>query len=127
VTIDDIVQPLNEVKGLDVYVGGAIPPNPSELLLTPHVRKFIDELRERYDVVIIDSAPIGMVSDTFSLANYASATLYVTRANYTKRTMVRFLNSVVNRGQLKNVALVLNDTNPRVSMGYGYGYGNNED
>ena len=127
VTIDDIVQPLNEVKGLDVYVGGAIPPNPSELLLTPHVRKFIDELRERYDVVIIDSAPIGMVSDTFSLANYASATLYVTRANYTKRTMVRFLNSVVNRGQLKNVALVLNDTNPRVSMGYGYGYGSNED
>ena len=122
-TLNEVRQSTTEVAGLDVYVGGAIPPNPSELLLNDHMSTLIEELKQHYDVIVIDTAPIGMVSDTFSLAKYAAATLFVTRANYTKRNMIKYLNAVVARGQLKNVALVLNDTNPRVSMGYGYGYG----
>lgn len=118
-----IVQHCDEVKGLDVLVGGPIPPNPSELLLADRMKTFMEKLREDYDYVIIDSAPIAMVSDTFSLAEYADAVVYVTRANYTKRNFIKYLNEVISNKQLKNVALVLNDTNPKYSMGYGYGYG----
>ena len=68
-----------------------------------------------------------MVSDTFSLSPYADTVLYVTRANYTKRSLVKYLNDVIGRGQMKNVGLVLNDSNPKLSQGYGYGYGHSED
>ncbi|MBE6309976.1 MAG: polysaccharide biosynthesis tyrosine autokinase [Bacteroidales bacterium] len=118
-----IVQHCQEVEGLDVIVGGPIPPNPSELLLVERVKQLIETLRSEYDYVIIDSAPIAMVSDTFSLSRYADAVVYVTRANYTKRRFMRYLNEVIANNQLENVAVVLNDTNPKFSMGYGYGYG----
>ena len=102
-------------------------PNPSELLLTTRVQQLIDERKERYDYVIIDSAPIAMVSDTYSLARYANVTVYVTRSNYTKRSLVRYMNNALARRQLNNVAVVLNDSNPKMSQGYGYGYGQDKD
>ena len=67
VSLDQIAQPCKEVKGLDVFVGGAIPPNPSELLLSDRVKDMFRDLRERYDVIIVDSAPVAMVSDSFAL------------------------------------------------------------
>lgn len=121
--LSDIVQSSAEVSGLDVFVAGAVPPNPSELLLSNRVNDFIDQLRAHYDMIVIDSAPIAMVSDTFSLAKFSDAVLFVTRANYTKRNLMNYLNTVMSRGQLKNVSVVVNDTNPNVSTGYGYGYG----
>ena len=127
VTLDDVIQHCPEVENLDVIVGGVIPPNPSELLLTTRVQDLIDQLKERYDYVIIDSAPIAMVSDTYSLARYANVTVYVTRANYTKRSLVRYMNNALSRRQLNNVAVVLNDSNPKMSQGYGYGYGQDKE
>ena len=122
-SIDEIAQKVPEVENLNVIVAGPIPPNPSELLLGERTTQFFDQLRERYDIVIIDSAPIAMVSDTFSLAKFGDATLFVTRANYTKRNLVKYFNEVVARKQFHNAAVVLNDSNPRLSAGYGYGYG----
>jgi len=127
VTIDDVVQHCPEVDHFDIIVGGTIPPNPSELLLTNRVQELIDQLKERYDYIIIDSAPIAMVSDTYSLTRYANVTVYVTRSNYTKRSLVRYMNNAIARHQLKNVAVVLNDSNPKMSQGYGYGYGQDKD
>ena len=127
VTLDDVIQHCPEVENLDVIVGGVIPPNPSELLLTTRVQDLIDQLKERYDYVIIDSAPIAMVSDTYSLTRYANVTVYVTRANYTKRSLVRYMNNALSRHQLNNVAVVLNDSNPKMSQGYGYGYGQDKE
>lgn len=127
VTIDDIAQHCPEVENLDILVGGTIPPNPSELLLTTRVQELIDQLKERYDYVVIDSAPVAMVSDTYSLTRYANVTVYVTRANYTKRSLVRYMNNAVARRQLSNVAVVLNDSNPKMSQGYGYGYGQDKE
>ena len=127
INLSAIVQKSQDVDGLDIIVGGPIPPNPSELLLTERVQELINTLRAEYDYIIIDSAPIAMVSDTFSLSRYADAVVYVTRANYTKRRFVRYLNEVIANKQLENVAVVLNDTNPKFSMGYGYGYGAEEE
>ncbi len=122
----DVPQQIDAIENLNVLVGGPIPPNPSELLLSKRVEELFKELRARYDVVVVDSAPIAMVSDTFSLVRHADAVVYVTRANYTKRSLIKYFNTVVRRGQLKNVAMVVNDSNPRLSQGYGYGYGKEE-
>ena len=121
--LTDIVQQVEDIENLNVIVAGPIPPNPSELLLGERTPQLIEQLRNEFDIIIIDSAPIAMVSDTFSLANYGDATLFVTRAKYTKRNFIKYFNDVVARKQFHNAALVLNDSNPRLSAGYGYGYG----
>lgn len=123
---DNVSELVQRHGNCDIIVAGPIPPNPSELLLGERLEKLIDELKRKYEYVVLDSAPIGLVSDTFSLTKFTEVILYVTRVNYTKRTFIRYLNSTVNRGQLKNVAVILNDTNPKMSHGYGYGYGSKE-
>ena len=127
VTLDQIAQPCKDVNGLDVFVGGAIPPNPSELLLGDRVKDMFQDLRERYDVIIVDSAPVAMVSDSFALDKYSNATVYVTRANYTKRSLIKFMNRIAANKQLKNMCVVLNDTKPSGDNTYGYGYGKTKD
>lgn len=126
-SIEDIIQHVPDVPGLDVIVAGAIPPNPSELLLGDKTNQLVDELRRNYEIVIIDSAPVAMVSDSFSVAPMCDVTLYVARASHTKKSLIKFLNNIISRGQLKRVALVLNDTNPKISQGYGYGYGQDKE
>ena len=127
VTLDQIAQPCKEVKGMDVFVGGAIPPNPSELLLGDRVKDLFRDLRDQYDVIIVDSAPVAMVSDSFALDKYSNATVYVTRANYTKRNLIKFMNRIAANKQLKNMCVVLNDTKPSGDNTYGYGYGKTKD
>lgn len=122
-SVSDMAQKVPDVDNLNVIVAGPVPPNPSELLLGERTGQLFEQLRSNFDIVIIDSAPIAMVSDTFSLAKFGDATLYVTRANHTKRNLIKYFNDVVARKQLHNAALVLNDSNPRLSAGYGYGYG----
>lgn len=125
--ISDVDKLIQHHRNCDIIVAGPVPPNPSELLLSGRIDQLINELKQRYDYVIIDSAPIGLVSDTFSLAKFSDIVLYVTRANYTKKSFIKYLNTVVERGQLKNVAVVVNDTNPKLSHGYGYGYGSKDE
>lgn len=127
VSVSQIAQPCPEVKGLDVLVGGAIPPNPSELLLSDRVKDLFHDLREQYDVIIVDSAPVAMVSDSFALDKYSNATVYVTRANYTHRNHIKFMNRIAASKQLKNMCVVLNDTKPSGDNTYGYGYGKKDD
>jgi capsular exopolysaccharide synthesis family protein len=125
-SVSEMAQPVHDVENLNVIVAGPIPPNPSELLLGERTSQFFNQLRENFDVIIVDSAPIAMVSDTFSLAQFSDATLYVTRANHTKRSHIKYLNRIVANHQLKRVSLVLNDSNPKLSAGYGYGYGSKD-
>lgn len=121
ITLNDIIihQPLQE--GMDIIVAGPVPPNPSELLLTDRVDKLFEKLREMYDYIIVDSAPVGMVSDTFALARISDATIYVCRANFTTLRDVKYFNSIYSEDRLNKMALVVNGTNSR--SGYGYGYG----
>ncbi|MBR1543844.1 MAG: polysaccharide biosynthesis tyrosine autokinase [Muribaculaceae bacterium] len=123
VTVADIAQPCDQVSGLDVFVGGVIPPNPSELLISDRTQEFISQLRELYDIIVLDTAPIAMVSDTFAISKLADITIFVARANHTGKNFIKFFNDAVERGQLGKTAVILNDTNPRLSQGYGYGYG----
>ncbi len=109
-------------KNLDVIVAGPIPPNPSELLATQEVDKFISEVRDSYDYIIIDSAPVGLVTDTFVLDRVADATIYVTRIGVTKISDFNFINSTYEQGRLHNMSLVVNGTTTAKTYGYGHGH-----
>ncbi|MEX2592068.1 MAG: GNVR domain-containing protein [Anditalea sp.] len=121
VTISDLI---NRHKGhygkMDLFGCGNIPENPSELMLIPKVGYFIEQLKAHYDVIIIDSAPVGQVADAFSLSKFVDITVYLMRYNYTSISMIDFLNENFQDKKLRNPAIVLNDGKPQ--LGYGYGY-----
>jgi capsular exopolysaccharide synthesis family protein len=125
-SVENVIQHTDN-SNLDVVVAGPIPPNPSELLLSKRMDELITELKSKYNFVILDSAPVAMVSDTFSLSKFANLVIYVTRANYTNKRLISYFNKLVEDKQLENVAMVLNDTDSKLSYGYGYGYGNEKD
>lgn len=122
ISIDDIVVKNAVQENMDIIVAGPIPPNPSELLASSSVDQLFNALREEYDYIIVDSAPVGMVSDTFSLTRISDATVYVCRANYTKLKDIEYINSLYADNRLKRMSLVVNGTETK--KGYGYGYGN---
>ena len=117
--LSEIVQ--TTAEGLDVYVGGTVPPNPSELLQCSRAQQLFDELREQYDVVVVDSASLAKASDTFSLAKFADETLCVVRANSTKKAYVKWLNKLIEGGKLKNVGIVVNDVKKADDNAFGFG------
>lgn len=106
VSLHDIVS--TTADGLDVYVAGTVPPNPSELLQGSHAAQLMEQLREQYDYVVVDSASLATASDTFSLTNQADATVVVLRANSTKQAYVKWINRLMAEGKLNNVGFVLN-------------------
>lgn len=120
-TIDSIVLKESLEKNLDIITAGPVPPNPSELLQSERVDKLFARLREMYDYIIIDSAPVGMVSDSFALDRVADATVYMARANYTSQKEISFLNKLYADKRLRKITLILNGT--KAKAGYGYGYG----
>lgn len=120
---DIIIKDPLEVKGLDVILSGPVPPNPSELLLMPRVDTLFKELRSRYDYIIVDSAPIGLVSDTFSLARIADATVFVMRLNVTTKEEMANANSIFEDKRLPHIGIVVNGTEG--ARRYTYGYGDN--
>lgn len=120
VTIDDIIVPSGEHKNLDLIPCGAIPPNPSELLQTERLDALFAELRKRYDYIIVDTAPVALVSDTFLLDRIADMTIFVCRYKYTSTEMIDYINQVVEQKRMHNVAGVLNGVKG-LRAGYGYG------
>lgn len=125
-TIEDMIVP-SDIATLDILPAGVIPPNPSELLQSERLDELFAELRNRYDYVIVDSAPIALVGDTFLLHRIADMTVYVTRANYTTFELVDFINQTHEQQRLPKMVAVLNGADAKkVGYGYGYGYGHNK-
>ena len=120
VTVDDIIVPSGEHKNLDLIPCGTIPPNPAELLQTERVEELFAELRKRYDYIIVDTAPVALVSDTYQLDRVADMTIYVSRYKYTPTEMIDYLNNMIDQKRMHNVACVLNGVK---GMRAGYGYG----
>lgn len=106
----------------NIYVvpAGPVPPNPSELLLSERLDEFFMYLRSNFDYILVDSAPVGMVSDTFSLDRLCDTTVYIFRANYTNKSYLKLVESITNENKLKRVSLVLNGTTSKAAYGYGY-------
>ncbi|SIS78501.1 capsular exopolysaccharide family [Chryseobacterium ureilyticum] len=109
---------------LDVIYSGSIPPNPTELLTNGRYQNLIEELKDKYDYIILDTAPLMLVTDTFLIADMADVTLYVTRSQYTENALIDFANKSISSQKIKNVGFILNDVD-KDYFGYGnkYGYG----
>jgi tyrosine-protein kinase Etk/Wzc len=125
--LQDIIQETH-LKNLEIITAGPIPPNPSELTALEKNSDLIKLLKETYDYIIIDSSPIGIVSDTFHLAALADACLLVARPGKTLRDLFRISVNEIRTREIKGVSLVLNDIRLKSrSYGYGekYGYINN--
>lgn len=122
-SVDDIIVPSGEHVNLDIIPCGTIPPNPAELLQTERVEELFAELRKRYDYIIVDTAPVALVSDTYQLDRVADMTIFVCRYKYTPSEMIDYINNVVEQKRMHNVACVLNGVK---STRAGYGYGTKE-
>jgi succinoglycan biosynthesis transport protein ExoP len=108
---------------LDVILSGPVPPNPSELIMNDIMTEFIDELKTKYDYIILDTPPVGLVADSLELTQYCDVTLYIVRQNYTKKEMITLLNNRISRGELNNTSIILNGFENKAKYGGGYGYG----
>ncbi|MBR7153721.1 MAG: polysaccharide biosynthesis tyrosine autokinase [Paludibacteraceae bacterium] len=119
IAINDIIVPSGEHKNLDLVPCGTVPPNPAELLQTGRVDELFAELRKRYDYIIVDTAPVALVSDTYLLDRVADMTLFVYRYKYTPMEMIDFVNSLAEQKRMHNIACVLNGVKG-LRAGYGY-------
>jgi tyrosine-protein kinase Etk/Wzc len=125
---EDLPQPNSEVPNLYIIGAGPIPPNPSEMIMDYKMDELFTYLRANFEIIIIDSAPVGLVSDSKILAKYADATLYVVRQRYTVKKQLAFVDDLHKNKILPNMGLIVNDVkiggaSSYYGYGYGYGYG----
>ena len=109
-------------SSMDVLLSGPIPPNPAELLGSKKFESVLNTLKENYDYVIIDSAPLVLVSDTLPLLKYADLTLYTTRAHYTEKKLTDFIRGLVNDKKVINIGLIFNGVKSGGTSYWKYGY-----
>jgi len=114
--------------GLDFVHSGDIPPNPVELLMSDRVEEFFSYLKNTYDYIIVDSAPVGMVTDTLQISSYIDLSIYVIKANFLDKRMLHIPYKMDKENKLKNMAILLNGTDhDKGAYGYGYGYGHKQE
>jgi len=101
---------------------GPVPPNPAELLLDSRVEEMFKWLKENFDVILVDTAPVGMVSDAMTLGNFANTTLYIVRQGYTYKKQISLIDEFYHEGKLPKISIIINDVKLKPGYGY-YGYG----
>ncbi len=123
--LDDLIIPSTEVHNLYLLPAGIVPPNPAELLSKSNIDVALNYLSKKFDYVIMDTAPVGLVSDSIILSRVADAVVYVSRVDYTERSAFEFLNGLVKDGKLENVSIVVNGEDVekrRRTYGYVHSY-----
>ncbi|MBR6495224.1 MAG: polysaccharide biosynthesis tyrosine autokinase, partial [Prevotella sp.] len=122
--IQDQILPSGVNNNLDLLMAGPIPPNPTELLARASLENIINQIKEHYDYILIDSAPVGLVTDTLQIGRVADATVYVCRADYTPKEALAQVNSLSAEKKLPKMTIVLNGIDmSKKKYGYYYGYG----
>ena len=120
----ELVQPSDINKNLFILPGGAVPPNPTELLARNGLDKAIEILKQNFDYVIMDTAPIGMVTDTLLVGRVADLSVYVCRADYTHKAEYTLINELAIEKKLSKLCTVINGVDlKKRKYGYYYGYG----
>jgi capsular exopolysaccharide synthesis family protein len=110
--------------GLDLLLSGPVPPNPTELLSRKNLKEVFDLLSEEYDYIILDTAPVGLVTDTLQIARFANVSCFVCRADYSPKANLTLLDSLAQENKLPNACVVLNGVDmSKRKYGYYYGYG----
>jgi tyrosine-protein kinase Etk/Wzc len=124
----------SSLNNLDFITAGPVPPNPSELIISARMLEVLDELKTRYDVIVIDNPPVGLVTDGIRVIKLADCPIYVFRENFSKRNFVQNVKKLIRDNNIKNMSIILNSVDIKKSgygysgvydydYGYGYGYG----
>ena len=123
--LDTLIRHLDQYPNLDLLHSGTIPPNPTELLMRERLGILIDELKKRYDYIILDTAPIGLVTDTALIGRYADICVYVCRSGVTLKSSFEYINQLKAEKDFPKIASVVNGVQiVKTKHGYGrYGYG----
>jgi len=117
----------SEIEGLSFITAGAIPPNPSELIIRGNLDALLEEFKQDFDLILIDNPPVGIVSDGILIMNKADCPIYVFRSNYSKRVFSERVGELINAEMVAKLFVVLNGVDiKRNGYGYGYGYGYGE-
>lgn len=123
-SLNEVIKPSGVFENFYVMPSGPIPPNPAELVMLPRITELFDKLRSEFDYVIVDTAPIGLVTDAQLLSKYADAVLYIVRHNYTFKRQVASADELYQSGKMPRMNVVINDVKLQSNKyGYGYGYG----
>ena len=123
ITKDNIIlKNFDDKFKFDIIMSGVIPPNPAELLSNGKFEKLLNDLKKDYDFIIIDTAPTLLVTDTAIISNLADTVLYVTRANFTEKKLVKFIGKIKESQTIKSMGVILNNVGENDGYGYGYKY-----
>jgi tyrosine-protein kinase Etk/Wzc len=121
--VTNFINKLPNFESFEVLLGGNIPPNPTEMLLNLKVDELFAQLKDEYDYIVVDTAPVSLVSDTLIVAKHADTFAYVVRANYLDKRLLNIPGTLHKENKLPNMAFILNDTTKAKGYGYsGYGY-----
>lgn len=120
-TLDEVIRH-TPIPNFDIIISGPVPPNPAELMSKDIMQQTLQELKSRYDYIIIDTPPVGVVSDAFLLTTKTDVNIYLVRQGYSRIEYVRTLDELYRDGRLGNLCILLNDSDFSSSYGYGYGH-----
>ena len=120
-SLEDIIQPVPEVENLFIIPCGPIPPNPAELILSDRLVRLFEDIKGQFEMIIIDTAPVGLVSDGFVLSKYSDACAFIVRHNFTFKKQVEIIEGIYQENKLKNMSLIINDVKSHSEYGNYYG------
>ena len=124
INLMDLVQPSDINRNLYILPGGTVPPNPTELLARNGLEKAVETLKQNFDYVVLDTAPVGMVTDTLLIGRVADLSVYVCRADYTRKAEFTLINELAENNKLSNLCIAINGLDlQKKKYGYYYGYG----
>ena len=119
-TLEEVIN-RTSIENVDIISTGILPPNPSELILMDEMKETIELLKKTYDYIIIDTPPVGLVTDALILMNYADITFFIVRANYTRKEFIKNLDRLSKEHSHNHIGMILNGV--EIGEKYGYGYG----
>ncbi|PRY90870.1 GumC family protein [Mongoliibacter ruber] len=122
-SLEEVLTNLDGQENVSLIGCGEIPENPSELMLNSRMEELIKKLKEKFDYVIIDSAPVGLVSDSFTLSTFADVSIFMVRYNFTTKDQLKTIEDIRKNKKFKNPMIVLNDAKLEMTYGYGEAYG----
>ena len=127
ISVNDISIKIPEIENLTIIPSGPIPPNPAELLMSDRLSDLFTEVKEQFDYIVVDTAPVGLVADSLLLNKYADMFIYVARANFLDKRLLNIAESLYDENKLKNMSILLNCSDYKRNYGYGYSYGYGDD
>lgn len=123
INVEDLIVKQPGYEAFYILPAGVIPPNPAELLMSTKIDSLFKNLKTQYDYIIVDTAPVSVVTDTLLIAKHADSFIYVIRANFLEKRMLNIPYTLYKEKKLPNMCMLLNDTDSTKGYGYGYGYG----